>query len=374
MGDSLSTIWPAEKHTLAKHNILKTYLKAWAPIMSRQSRRMGADRPPLFVDGFAGPGVYEKGQDGSPILALKAVLTHSVKLALPVRFMFIEKDPKRYQNLKELIDSLEDEIKNSQQIHSVEVELDDCEQVIRSLLDNCNRKGETLGPALLFLDQFGYSDVSMALIKKVMNERMCEVFSYLNWGNMNRFMIDEEKWATISNAFGSDEWKEVLNLEQKDRAKFMLRIYRNALRAKAGSKYVWYFDMCDSNEKLIYWLFFCTNNLRGLEEMKKAMWKVDQTGGFRFSDKDNPSQLYFFKDYKQETLAKELSSKFRGQTLRVGDVKEFVLTETPAYVYKTALKLLEKEGSLETINEPAGRRKWTFADDQMQVKFLPNSC
>ena len=42
--------WPANEHTLAKHRILRAYLEAWIPIMSKGNRRL------LLVDGFAGPG------------------------------------------------------------------------------------------------------------------------------------------------------------------------------------------------------------------------------------------------------------------------------------------------------------------------------
>ena len=67
MSDNLPTVWPAEPHTLAKHAILKEYLKAWMPILSRQSARVHAPgREVLFVDGFAGPGRYSGGEPGSP--------------------------------------------------------------------------------------------------------------------------------------------------------------------------------------------------------------------------------------------------------------------------------------------------------------------
>ena len=32
--DTLPTVWDAERHTLAKHGILKTYLEAWVAILS----------------------------------------------------------------------------------------------------------------------------------------------------------------------------------------------------------------------------------------------------------------------------------------------------------------------------------------------------
>jgi hypothetical protein len=65
--------------------------------------------------------------------------------------------------------------------------------------------------------------------------------------------------------------------------------------------------MFDRHDVPLYWLIFCTNNIRGLEEMKKAMWRVDRSGTFRSSDRDEPSQLKMLDDaYDDEWLADTL--------------------------------------------------------------------
>ena len=103
MSDNLPTVWPLEPHTEAKHAILISYLKAWAAIFSRQGEALGIEGGPLrFIDGFAGPGIYDKGEPGSPILALNAILDHEVELSAKVRFLFIEKDRRRFESLQEL--------------------------------------------------------------------------------------------------------------------------------------------------------------------------------------------------------------------------------------------------------------------------------
>ena len=38
MSDKLATVWDGSAHTFAKHQILKAYLQAWMPIMSRRMR------------------------------------------------------------------------------------------------------------------------------------------------------------------------------------------------------------------------------------------------------------------------------------------------------------------------------------------------
>lgn len=55
-----STTWELDPHTRAKHEILRRYLEAWTPILS-----IGGFPKIAYVDGFAGPGMYEGGQDGS---------------------------------------------------------------------------------------------------------------------------------------------------------------------------------------------------------------------------------------------------------------------------------------------------------------------
>jgi three-Cys-motif partner protein len=341
MSDTLPTVWEGFAHTFAKHQILETYLKAWLPIMSRQSHKLGiSETELLFVDGFAGPGSYAGGELGSPILAIESVLEHSYDFPIPISLLFIEERDERHVVLKDVVEKYRKKIEESRRINSVSVKKGNCEEVLKKVLDKYEKTNRKIGPAFFFLDQSGYSDVSMQLIHRIMSQPQCEVFSYLNWDHMNRFLTDQTKWASLDKAFGGPEWRPAPKLESNERSVFMLKTYKTALKEKGSTNYVWHFAMCDSNDKLLYWLFFCTNNLRGLEEMKRAMYKVDPEGGFRFSDKDDPTQLSLFDSYQDEMLAQDLSAILQGKILTVSKVKEFILTETPSYIYKAALKIL----------------------------------
>ena len=377
MSDTLPTIWEGSAHTFAKHRILETYLKAWMPIMSQQSYKLGISKAELlFVDGFAGPGRYSRGERGSPILAIESVLGHSHDFAIPISLLFIEEDKERHAVLQNILEQYKKRIEESRRINSVRVEKGDCETRLNEVLDGYEKTNRKIGPAFFFLDQSGFSDVSLELIQRVMSQLQCEAFSYLNWDHMNRFLRDKTKWPSLDRTFGGPEWRPALGLESNERSVFILKTYRTALEEKSGSKYIWHFAMCDASDKLLYWLFFCTNNLRGLEEMKRAMFSTDPGGGFRFSDRDNPSQLNLFGSYQDEMLAQDLVTTFQGKTLTVSQIKELVLTKTPAYKYKAALKILEERELLKVRNVPPKRRKGTFPDkymDQMQLHFLSDA-
>src|SRR4051794_33705081 len=99
----LSTIWELERHTAAKHAILRAYLNAWLPIMG-----MHYNSRLVLVDGFSGPGIYQNGEPGSPIIMLNAFLEHSLKdrIKAELVYLFIDEDEARTAELERQIENL----------------------------------------------------------------------------------------------------------------------------------------------------------------------------------------------------------------------------------------------------------------------------
>lgn len=90
MSKRQSTVWVAEAHTLAKIEILRSYLFVWFSVLGSSF----AGRDLWYIDGFSGPGEYTNSTEGSPIASLK-----SAQAALDqkknwqagrIRFFFIE--------------------------------------------------------------------------------------------------------------------------------------------------------------------------------------------------------------------------------------------------------------------------------------------
>lgn len=369
--DTLPTVWPAEDHTKAKHAILRRYLSAWLPILTQQTSAVGnALQQVLYIDGFAGPGEYVGGEPGSPVIALREALNHVKRFPLPVKFVFVEQREDRFRNLSDVIGRYQRDIKKSQNVVVEDPRQGDCDTAISEILSTYERQGVRFGPALAFLDQFGYSAVSMDMISKIMEYPQCEVFSYLDYKDMNRWITDPTKAIAFDRAFGGDEWRGAISLPEKKRRAFLLDLYQKLLRHRAGVRYVQSFAMFDRTGVLLYWLLFCTNNIRGLEEMKRAMWAVDGSGGFRFSDRDDPTQLKLLaEEFDQNWLAEVLAEKLSGKEITVGEVKGYVLENTPCYLYKDALGKLYSEKRLQIPRPPKNWRRGTFPDEEMAVYF-----
>jgi len=373
MTDSLPTVWEADPHTLIKHAILRQYLHRWLPILTRQAKKIGASRDILFIDGFAGPGQYARGEPGSPVIALKAALEHTVPFPNPVTMLFVEHRTDRFERLQDAIAPLMPQIEVSGNVRSVHVRQGDCDSVLNEMLADFERRQMKFGPALAFLDQFGYGAVSMNLIQRILAFPQCEVFTYLNYKDMNRWISDEAKANAFSRAFGGEEWRDCVQLQERQRREKLLELYKNALKARGGAKYVVSFLMFDKHNVPLYWLLFCTKSSHGIAEMKKAMWKVDESGEFRFSDRDDPNQLELLSTaFDDEWLANELRQRLGGRTMTVAEVYEFVLVNTPCYLFKGALKSLESAKTLSVVSAPSTRKPKTYPDESwsdIKVRF-----
>lgn len=69
--------------------------------------------------------------------------------------------------------------------------------------------------------------------------------------------------------------------------------------------------------------------VKGLKEMKRAMWKVDETGMFSFSDRTDPHQTTLFEsepNYRQ--LERMIVNKFKGNAVSIEEIEDFVVIET----------------------------------------------
>jgi len=120
--------------------------------------------------------------------------------------------------------------------------------------------------------------------------------------------------------------------------------------------------MVGRNNQVIYDLVFATNGLKGLEVMKEAMWRVDPRGTYRFSDTTDVSQKYLL-DYTKEKqwiddAAKMVFEAFRGKTVSIKKIKEYIIVETPYLFKKEILKRLEQQGKI--VNVFGRERKMTF--------------
>jgi hypothetical protein len=135
---------------------------------------------------------------------------------------------------------------------------------------------------------------------------------------------------------------------------------------EAGVRFVRSFEMLNRSNRTDYFLFFGTKSVEGLKKMKEAMWKVDETGAFQFSDATDPSQSVLFDTGPNAAdLRKRLLEEFRGRNVSIDVLEEFVITQTPyreTHLRKSVLLPMEKAvpPELEIVSAPASRKRSFF--------------
>jgi three-Cys-motif partner protein len=365
MAKITSTIWNIEPHTEAKHAILRRYLEAWLPIITRWNGRV------LYIDGFAGPGEYIDGKDGSPIIAIKAVLEHKANIRSEIRMLFIEEDKERCEYLKQKVNSLK--ISSNIKIDCICAKFDETVTEIFKYIDEQKTR---LAPAFVFIDPFGFTGMPFALIKRIMSNEKCEVLITFMYEEINRFISDNKLWNSLNETFGTDKWKQVIDEKKpKKRTELLHAIYKEQLEREAGIKFIRSFKMINKLNKTDYFLFFCTNNITGLKKMKEVMWKVDKSGLFQFSDATyNLSQPVLFEiepDYSQ--LKKILLKEFKNKSVSITEIENFILTQTPfreTHYKKQILGPMEKSQPPEIKVKCEGKRKKGTFPLRCIVEFL----
>jgi three-Cys-motif partner protein len=353
-------LWKKEPHTEAKHKILDGYLKAWLPILGSSTTRL------IYLDGFAGPGEYEGGEDGSPIIALKMardhiLLNHKILRGKEIIFYFIDKNCSYCENLKGKITEME--LPENFKCH---VECAKFDEHLTAVLDQLDGARSMIAPTFAFIDPFGYSNTPMSVISRFMKNPKCEVFINFMVGSINRWSKDSGKAKALNGLFGTNEWGELAEIkETMDRINAYANLYEEQLKNAANIKYVRRFLMINRSNQPLYFLFFGTNGKPGLKAMKRAMWDIDLDEGFLFSDMTDPTQTVLFApspDY--DRLKKTLLSKFKGKKAHISEIEDFVLTDTPfmpdRHLKKPVLVPLEDEGRIKIYPLSGTRRRHTF--------------
>ena len=225
-----SKIWTRERHTEGKHLVLRLYLQAWLPIIGKWNERI------LFIDGFAGPGEYEGGEEGSPLVAMRSLVEHASSNAInaQVVFFFIEKDRSRAKHLRKQVGGWCSRLPERAEAHVIEGEFDRSMTEILNEFDE--QRGAMAPAAFVMIDPFGVKGTPMEVIRRILGNPKCEVYVTFMWEPINRFLRKREFEPHLTDLFGTEEWKTAYKLEPDRRRIFLYELYERQLRAAAPNR------------------------------------------------------------------------------------------------------------------------------------------
>ena len=357
-----TTTWPLENHTLGKHRVLRNYMDAWLPIMTRYNGRV------LFIDAFAGPGEYTGGEVGSPVIALRALIEHSAQMNGEINYIFIEKDASRCEHLKTVLENLKNVMPDNCHYQVINSTFDD---TLTEALNRIDEQNQRLAPSFVMIDPFGVSGTPMETIGRILSNPKSEVYVSLMSRDINRFREHPNFERHLDDLFGCSDWRQGVSLpEGKERIAFFYELYKSQLKA-AGAEYVLHFELYEGNE-LVYAIFFGTGDLEGCDKMKRAIWKVDPFGEFKFCGNE-AYMAPLFNVVPEMPLRSDLLREFGNmEWVRIQEVIDFSKSDKTLFhsghLKIQTLKPMENIGEIEVL--PGTRKRKGSYTDGTILKFI----
>ena len=267
-----------ESHSEMKLTILSDYIQEYLSIVCQQRT---IDKYNItLVDGFAGGGVYKDNKQGSPFTMIDAVDKANVginkdrkkRVDIKPYYFFIEKD-------RDAFDSLSNSMQDIDQTN-IKIKQDDfnlCIDEIITKIKSRNPRGG--GGAIFFLDQKGYSDVGMGVLKKIRQELpKAEIIININISWLVDFINDTEKFKSVISNMGLNN---CVNLSEISKIKFMDVDPRYTIEAKLSSAikksacfpYFRPFFIEPKNRHRGYWLLHLAPHYRAHNAMSEVIWR-----------------------------------------------------------------------------------------------------
>ena len=332
------TLPPIQPHTRAKHHILRYHLQEWFPILGRSQPLL------RYVDGFAGPGRYEGGEPGSPLISLHTVQEHSFfpefsRHNKAIEFLFVEKNASYHVQLKQSVDA-----RAWPNNFKVDVQHAEFAEALERLLDHEESTGGSMAPTFLFVDPFGSAGFPLILFERLASYERVDVLINLNCHEFIRWILsDSTKHSVADNLYGSDRWRPALDLEEPTRTNFLVDEYEAALRdiGWRGTS----FEMINRQNQTAYHLVFGTGNPKGLDAMKHAMRGASQTGEFRYTDRIDSAQPVLSGLDREEQYPREIGEhlfeKYEGQEITFEHLTKNEIDWHPWWIEKDLRKGLQ---------------------------------
>ena len=341
--DSDARKWVYHTQTEKKHQILKSYLDAWYPILGSWNRRL------VVVDGFAGRARYtprgylqandEEKIEGSPLIMLKSLMDHDrfrngALGRLQFVFLFIELDGENHRLLKEEIDRYKASMPSWPTNVTVLVKpyrFDDVSKNgIEEYILNAPIGRKFPQATFLFVDPFGFTGFSIDLLSQICRKRdghTVELFLNFMSDYILRSVCEQSQGRNLSQEqhmtklFGVNikEWRKYRDGSEQN-SEELITLFTNQLQNHAQFNHILSLAMKRQDKSTIYYLVYATRHIKGIEAMKNAMWKWDSDAAEALCSKAEPIEAQ---------LLRYLQTKLQGELFSISEIEEFILAHTP---------------------------------------------
>lgn len=269
--------YEGREHSLVKHELLKGYLEALLCIVG-----ISGVKEFTYVDCFAGPwGDESESLSGTSIAISLEILAKVRKTLAEVRnihgtkfrAIYVEKSKKH----KQLAEYLQNNCPEGIECYAL---YGDYVAKQDEILQLCGDKSF----AFFFVDPKGWVDVGIPKLTKLLQRPRSEFLITFMYDFLNRFKGMAEYRTQVSQMLGDlteQDYQEMNNLSAQERADWVVRKYREQLKAAMGSDArlparTFHADVLHKDKnRVLYHLVYLTRHHKGIVKFAEASEKVD---------------------------------------------------------------------------------------------------
>ncbi len=269
-----------DRHSVAKHNVLREYLKLYVSVLTVNPRR---ERLQLtLVDGFCGGGLYrgplDETRPGSPLIMLEAMAaaetlakaSRKKEFLLATEHFFIDEDKSACDHLRHVI------AQSTHQRQSIQILQGTFESYVQKLIDSIRSRG-TAHRCIFVLDQYGYKEVPLSLLRDIFRQLpRAEVLltfatdaliDYLGNDPQSQKRLDQLGFGlSVSDVEAAKlseplQWRRIIQLA-----------LHHGIHTGSGAKHYTPFYICCPQAHRSYWLVHLSNHHRARDVMTSLHW------------------------------------------------------------------------------------------------------
>lgn len=266
-----------EEHSQAKIRLLDKYIRTYLNIVVNDKY---TNKIFLF-DLFCGPGRYEDGREGSPIVLINAVRDiyfvnqELGKNICKIDLYFNDADQNKIKRLREIIESEKLYDNNIGNIKYGTHEYLEIMPKVKEFINKLNNQ-----KVFIFIDPSGYKYIRASHIRVLLENKKTEVLLFLPTQFMYRFDEGGTPQALI------DIYEELVSDSEREPSKSVyhyIEQFSDALRSYLGNEYFIDTFLIEKDSRTVFCLFFFSSHIRGFEKMLEVKWDLDEDEGRGFS-------------------------------------------------------------------------------------------
>ncbi len=274
-----------DPHSRAKHRLLRAYLERYIEILTANPRHESLRI--TLIDGFCGGGEYLHQSEtvpGSPLILLQEIAAAQVKLdatrtkptRLSAEYIFVDNTKKNLKYLRHLIALTPFAPLLDQSISLVHRSF---EEALPDIVRHIKSRGNS-ERAIFFLDQYGYSDVSLQAIRSILAElRQPEIILNFSVNSLIDYLNADEPFlrGVTPIELSLTQLHEMLDFKKDQReARWLIQhfLYRHLIRKMGTEHYYTCFFLKSSESGRAYWLVHISKHPRARDEMAVRHWAL----------------------------------------------------------------------------------------------------